>query len=282
MLGHGRDAVEVFAADAYGRVDLDGMRRRLDELDGAPAVIIGNAGEVNAGDFDPIARLADLAAEYRAWLHVDGAFGLFAALSPRTRHLVDGLERADSVAADAHKWLNVPYESGFALLREPDRLGAAFGMPGAPYLPAAGDPLGGYAVFGPESSRRARALPIWATIAAYGREGHRRMVERHLDLAQRLARQVRDSPDLELLADVPLCIVCFRARPVGVPEKDLDDVNRRLGAAIVADGRVLAGTTVYGGQVALRPAIVNWRTTEADIDLFVRVTSELVERVKVS
>jgi glutamate/tyrosine decarboxylase-like PLP-dependent enzyme len=275
MLGHGRDAVEVFARDGVGRVDLDAMDRRLTELGDAPAVIIANAGEVNAGDFDPIDALADLAARHGAWLHVDGAFGLFAALSPRSARLTYGIERADSIAADGHKWLNVPYESGFALVREPARLGAAFGMPGAAYLPGPQDPGGGFALYGPESSRRARALPIWATLAAYGRDGYRAMVERHLDLAQHLANRVDEAPDLERLADVPLCIVCFRARPPGVPDADLDDLNRRVGAALLEDGRVFAGTTVYDGRVALRPAIVNWRTTEADVDLFVDVVREL-------
>jgi glutamate/tyrosine decarboxylase-like PLP-dependent enzyme len=279
MLGHGRDAVEVFAADPVGRVDVAGMRRRLDGLDGAPAVLIATAGEPNAGDFDPVGDLAGLAAEYGCWLHVDGAFGLFAALSGRTVHLVRGIERADSIAADGHKWLNVPYESGFALIREPDRLGAAFGMPGSAYLPGPGDPAAGYGLFGPESSRRARSLPIWATLAAYGRDGHRAMVERHLDLAQRLARRVDEAPDLERLADVPLCVVCFRARPPGADEAALDDLNRALGAALIEDGRFFAGTTVYGGRVALRPAIVNWRTTEADIDGFVDVLRELLAQL---
>ena len=275
MLGHGRDAVEVFARDPVGRVDLDAMAHRLAELDGAPAVIIANAGEVNAGDFDPIEALADLAQRYGAWLHVDGAFGLFAALSPRTAHLTRGIERADSIAADGHKWLNVPYESGFALIQRPERLGVAYGMPGAPYLPGPNDPGGGYGLLGPESSRRARSLPIWATLAAYGRDGYRAMVERHLDLAQHLARRVDEAPDLERLADVPLCLVCFRARPPGVPEGDLDELNRKVGAGLLTDGRVFAGTTVYDGRVALRPAIVNWRTTEADIDLLVQVVREL-------
>ena len=278
MLGHGRDAVEVFARDEVGRADLAAMERRLVELDGAPAVIIANAGEVNAGDFDPIAELADLAGRHNAWLHVDGAFGLFAALSPRTARLVDGIERADSIAADGHKWLNVPYESGFALIREPARLGRAFGMPGAAYLPGPGDAGGGYGLWGPESSRRARSLPIWATLAAYGRDGYRAMVERHLDLARYLGRRVTEEPDLELLAPVALCIVCFRVAPAGVPEKDLDELNREVAAALIEDGRVYAGGTVYGGRAALRPAIVNWRTTEADVDLFVDVVRELGAR----
>jgi glutamate/tyrosine decarboxylase-like PLP-dependent enzyme len=275
MLGHGRDAVEVFSRDAIGRVDLAAMEARLAGLDGAPAVILANAGEVNAGDFDPIDALADLAARYGAWLHVDGAFGLFAAVSPRSAHLTSGIERADSIAADGHKWLNVPYESGFALIREPARLGAAFGMPGAAYLPGPQDPGGGYGLLGPESSRRARALPIWATLAAYGRAGYRAMVERHLDLAQHLAARVDEAPDLERLAEVPLCLVCFRVRPPGVPEADLDDLNRKVAAALLADGRVVAGGTVYDGKAALRPAIVNWRTTEADIDLLVDVVRSL-------
>ena len=279
MLGHGRDAVEVYATDKAGRVDLDAMRRRLDELGGAPAVLIGNAGEVNAGDFDPISGLADLAADHGAWLHVDGAFGLFAALSPVSAGLLAGIERADSIAADGHKWLNVPYESGFALIHSPQRLGTAFGMPGAAYLPGPDDPGGGYALYGPESSRRARSLPIWATLAAYGRDGYRAMVERHLALAQRLAGLVDAAPELERLADVPLCVVCFRARPAGVPSAELDDLNRRIGAALISDGRVYAGTTVYEGRVALRPAIVNWRTTAADVDFFVEVVRELTRRL---
>ncbi|MEV1289288.1 pyridoxal-dependent decarboxylase [Micromonospora sp. NPDC049679] len=278
MLGHGRNSVEVFARDAVGRVDLNALDRRLGEL-GAPAVVIANAGEVNAGDFDPVDALADIAERHGAWLHVDGAFGLFAAVSPRTAHLVRGIERADSIGCDAHKWLNVPYESGFAFLKEPGRLGATFGMPGAPYLPSADSPRGGYALLGPESSRRARSLPIWATLAAYGRDGHRAMMERHLDLAQRLAGLVDAAAELERLAEVPLCIVCFRARPAGMPEAALDEFNRRLGEALLNDGRVFAGTTVYGGRVALRPAIVNWRTTEADIDLFVDVVRELAARL---
>lgn len=119
----------------------------------------------------------------------------------------------------------------------------------------------------------------WATLRAYGRDGYRDMVERHLALARRLARQVDSAPELERLADVPLNIVCFRARPAGVGDERLDELNRRLGEALLADGRVYAGTTTYRGKVALRPAIVNWQTSEQDIDLLVEVVRGLIAKV---
>ena len=170
---------------------------------------------------------------------------------------------------------NVPYDCGFAFVREPARLSRALNV-GAPYLPAAGDPHPNFGFTAPENSRRARALAVWATLAAYGRRGHREMVQRHLALAQRLASRVDAEPELERLAEAPLNIVCFRARPQGVREERLDDLNRELGAALLADGRVFAGTTVYDGKVAFRPAIVNWRTRERDVDLLVDVLLELL------
>jgi glutamate/tyrosine decarboxylase-like PLP-dependent enzyme len=270
MLGLGRGSVRVLAEDAAGRLDTGSLERELASLDGAPAIVIGNAGEVNAGDFDPIERMADLAERYGAWLHVDGAFGLFARLTPRASRLAAGVERANSVISDGHKWLNVPYDCGFAFLRDPAPLHATFGFSAA-YLP--GDELPG-----PEASRRARSLAVWTTLRAYGRSGYRAMVERHLDLAQRLAERVDASPALERLAEVPLNIVCFRFRPPGVDESGLDELNARIGRALLEDGRVYVGTTRYEGRVAFRPAIVNWRTTAADVELIADVVVELGER----
>ena len=161
--------------------------------------------------------MADLAAEHGAWLHVDGAFGLFARLTPQASDLAAGIERADSVIADGHKWLNVPYDCGFAFVRDAARLPRSFNV-GAPYLPSPDDPRPNPGFLSPENSRRARALAVWATLRAYGRNGHREMVERHLELARHLASRVDASPVLERLADVKLNIVCFRAHPDGVPE----------------------------------------------------------------
>jgi glutamate/tyrosine decarboxylase-like PLP-dependent enzyme len=240
--------------------------------------VIANASEVNAGDFDPISQMADLAEAHSSWLHIDGAFGLFAAVSPRTSHLVEGLGRADSVIADAHKWLNVPYDSGFAFVKRPDLLPGAFGV-NAAYLVSPDDPKPNFNFLSPQASRRARSLAVWATLRAYGRSGYRAMVERHLDLAQRVGRRVADAEDLELLADVVLNIVCFRFRPPKAPESALNDLNTCLGAAVLEDGRVFVGTTDYGGRVAFRPAIVNWRSTEEDVDLMIDVIRELGARL---
>jgi glutamate/tyrosine decarboxylase-like PLP-dependent enzyme len=275
MLGVGRSRVQKLARDDVGRVDLDAMEAALRDLDAAPAIVIGSAGEVNAGDFDPLNDMADLAKRYDAWFHVDGAFGLFAGLSPRTRHLVAGVERADSVIADGHKWLNVPYENGFAFVRDQALLPAVFGS-GAAYLPDIDEPQPNWGYRGPEMSRRARSFPVWATLRAYGREGHRTIVERNLDLAQHLAATVDAAPDLERLAEVQLNVVCFRYRPDGSQDGPaLDDLNRRIGEAALTDGRVFFGSTTYGGRVAFRPALVNWRTREQDVDLVPAVVREL-------
>jgi glutamate/tyrosine decarboxylase-like PLP-dependent enzyme len=133
-------------------------------------------------------------------------------------------------------------------------------------------------MLGPEASRRARGLATWATLRAYGRAGYRAMIERHLDLAQHLAARIRARDDMEVVADVPLNIVPFRYRPRGVAPDALDDLNARIGRAVLTDGRVYMGTTRYRGMTVFRPAIVNWRTTEKDVELIVDVVRELGTR----
>ncbi len=278
MLGIGRDQVRQLTRDDVGRLDLEALEVALRALDGAPSLMIASAGEVNAGDFDPIDAMADLAERYGAWLHVDGAFGLFAGLSPRTEHLVRGVDRAHSVIADGHKWLNVPYENGFAFVRDPTLQARVFARDAA-YLPSMDDPQPSWGYLGPEMSRRARAFPVWATLRAYGRSGYRAIVEHDLDLAAHLARLVDESPDLERLADVQLNIVCFRSRPPGFPEDKLDELNRRIGEAALLDGRVFFGSTLYGGRVAFRPAPVSWRQRPEDMELIATVVRELATEI---
>jgi glutamate/tyrosine decarboxylase-like PLP-dependent enzyme len=278
MLGIGRAQVHKLSRDAVGRLDVEALETALAGLGGAPAIVIGSAGEVNAGDFDPIATMADLAERYGAWFHVDGAFGLFAALSDRTKHLVEGVERAHSVIADGHKWLNVPYDCGFAFVRDRSLQPSVFGE-GAAYLPALDDPKPNWGYLGPEMSRRCRAFAVWATLRAYGRTGQRAVVENSLDLAQHLATRVDEASDLERLADVQLNIVCFRARPPGFPDDKLDELNRRIAARVIEDGRVFFGSTVYDGKVAFRPAPVNWRNRPQDVDLIAEVVQELAGKL---
>jgi glutamate/tyrosine decarboxylase-like PLP-dependent enzyme len=274
MLGVGRGAVRVLAADDTGRLDVDALRRELDDLEGAPAILIANAGDVNAGAFDPIEAMADLAEGHGAWLHVDGAFGLFARVTPRTAELAAGIERADSVIADGHKWLNVPYDCGFTFLKDPDLLARIF-VASAAYLPEQDPARPNFGLLTPESSRRARSLAVWATLRAYGRSGYRTLVERNLDHARLVQRLVEEADDLELLDEVRLNIVPFRYSPPGSPESALDGLNARLGDALLADGRVFAGTTRYRGKLCFRPAFVNWRTRERDAELLVDVVREL-------
>ena len=186
MQGIGRNAVQRCAVDATGQLDRKLFAERLRQLDGQPALVVVNAGEVNAGYFDPVAEMIEMARQHRCWVHLDGAFGLFAALSDRTKHLVAGLEGADSITVDGHKWLNVPYDSGYAFVRDHGLLARAFRY-SADYLPTEDDPRPTPGAIGPESSRRGRSFAVWATLKAYGRDGHRRIVEHCLDLAQHFA-----------------------------------------------------------------------------------------------
>ena len=267
ILGIGRRQVRSFAS-------VDELARELRGLGGEPAILVATGGDVNTGAFDPIADMADLARDHDAWLHVDGAFGLFAALTPETRGLVAGIDRAHSAGVDGHKWLNVPYDCGAAFVHDAELHRGAVGASAA-YLGSEDADRPVYGNLAPEMSRRARSLAVWATLAAYGRGGYAAMVERHLGLARRLAARGDAEPELERLADVPLNVVCFRYRPAGVAEDGLDELNRRLGQAVLDDGRVYFGTTVYGGKVAFRPAIVNWRTRPEDVDLIVPIVREL-------
>lgn len=279
MLGIGRGSNKKFIADNSGRMDLKLLEDYLQGLKGAPAIIIGTAGEPNTGAFDPIEHLADLADKYGAWLHIDGAFGLFAKVSPTAKYLVKGVERAHSVSVDGHKWLNVPYDCGFSFVNDGRLLGKTFAY-NAAYLPDPDDPHPNMGSIAPESSRRARSLAVWATLNAYGKKGIREMVDKHIALAQRMGRLVDDSPVLERLAAVTLNIVCFRYNPGNFSEDKLNAINKELGEALLTDGRYYAGTTTYKGMIALRPAIVNWRTTEKNIDEFIDIIIELGKKAE--
>ena len=278
LQGIGRANLRIFSTDEFGHLDLAAMRKALNELDGKPAVIIVNAGEVNAGEFDPVNEVIELARQNNCWVHVDAAFGLFARVSPGSAHLVEGVEKADSVTVDGHKWLNVPYDSGYAFVRDHALLARAFRY-SADYLPAEDDPRPTPGAMGPESSRRARSFAVWATLKAYGREGQQRIVEHCLDIAQHFARQVEQAGELELMNDPHLNIVAFRYNPGGLDDERLYELNERLAEAILADGRFLVGTSKLGRRTVFRPAFSNWRTRHEDVEQFAAAVQELGQRL---
>ncbi|HEY6836766.1 MAG TPA: aminotransferase class V-fold PLP-dependent enzyme [Gaiellaceae bacterium] len=275
MLGLGRNQV-VDCSAPDGSFDLQRLEHALDER---PAIVIANAGEVNAGHFDPIREVVEIAHAHNAWVHVDGAFGLFARISPRVAQLADGVETADSVISDGHKWLNVPYDCGFAFVRDPAYLGAAF-TAGAAYLPEQDEERPVFGFMGPELSRRARCLSVWATLRAYGRDGYRAIVERCLDNAAHLARLVDETEDAELLLPAPLNIVFFRYRPPDAAEDELDELNLAIEREILKDGRVYLGTTRWNGVIGFRPAFVNWRSTREDAGLVLETVRDLGQRLR--
>ena len=279
MQGVGRGNLQVFSRDDAGRLDLPAYRSALEALNGAPALVVVNAGEVNAGEFDPVEEMIDIARQHNTWVHVDGAFGLFARISPRTEHLARGVERADSVAVDGHKWLNVPYDSGYAFVRDHGLMARAFRYT-ADYLPAEDDPRPTIGAIAPESSRRGRSFAVWATLAAYGREGQRCIVEHCLDIAQHLAELVKQAEDMELMREVGLNIVPFRYNPGGMSDAELDELNQKLGVRVLEDGRFLVGTSKLGRRTIFRPAFSNWRTRKQDVEEFLAVVRELGVKIR--
>lgn len=274
--GIGRANVQQFTLDDFGRMDLDAFAAGLDALAGEPALVIVNAGEVNAGEFDPVKEMIELARQHNCWIHVDGAFGLFAKVSPRTAHFVEGIEQADSATVDGHKWLNVPYDSGYAFVRDYGLMARAFRY-SADYLPDENSDRPTFGAIGPESSRRARSFAVWATLKAYGREGQRRIVEHCLDIAAHFADRVRATEGLELLNDPQLNIVAFRYNPGDLSDAQLNELNEKLGEAVLADGRFLVGTSKMGARTIFRPAFSNWRTRQQDVDEFADVILELAK-----
>jgi glutamate/tyrosine decarboxylase-like PLP-dependent enzyme len=256
LLGLGAETAILLPADDQGRMDPDALAKALAGND-SPTIVCAQAGNVATGAFDAFGPIADACSEHGAWLHVDGAFGLWAAAAPATRHLTTGVDRADSWAVDAHKWLNVPYDGAMAIVADSDAHLAAMSLAG-PYLVAdAGQRDNTNYV--PESSRRARAIPIYAAIRSLGRAGIAEMIERNCAQARRMAKQLSDIPGAEVLNDVVLNQVLVRL-PGG------DDANRTAVAALQRDGTCWLGGTTWNGEYVVRVSISNWATTDEDVD----------------
>jgi glutamate/tyrosine decarboxylase-like PLP-dependent enzyme len=252
----------VVSESADGPFDVPRLAMELERDPTTATVVLATAGDVNGGRFDPIRSVAALCERHGAWLHIDGAFGLFARASPRSADLLDGVEAADSVVCDAHKWLNVPYDCGILFVKRRSYLEGAFKS--APAFE--GHVQSALSDVSPENSRRARGVVLWATLNAYGRSGYQRLVERHLELAQRLSRQVVAAPDFELLLPTTLNVVAFRYRPPAVDQRDLDALNTCLGDMLTGKGVYVGTLARIQGNIGFRPVLLNWRTGIEDID----------------
>ena len=267
LLGLGRDRVVRVPADAEGRMRADS----LPDIEG-PAIVCTQAGNVNSGAFDPVGAICDAVRAGDVWVHVDGAFGLWARASSRRGPLAAGVERADSWATDAHKWLNVPYDSGLAIVRDAGALRGAMSVQ-ADYLPdrTRRDPY----EFTPEASRRMRGVEVWAAVASLGRDGIEELVERNCRQARRFATGLRDA-GCEILNDMVLnqVLVAFG------DDRVTGDVIR----AVQREGTCWCGGTRWNGRAAMRISVSSWATTAADVErslaAIVRVADDVRARAR--
>jgi glutamate/tyrosine decarboxylase-like PLP-dependent enzyme len=285
LLGLGTDQLRRIPVDSSWRIDVAALAERIasDRRAGVePLAVVASAGTVATGALDELDRIADVCRDERLWLHVDGAFGALAALSPALRPLLRGLERADSIAFDLHKWMYVPIEAGCVLVRDGDLLRAVFAPP-ASYLEqfARGIPSGPhrYSNLGPQLTRSFRALKVWFYIRAFGFEKIGRLVEQNVRQARLLERLVVEHPDLELIAPATLNVVAFRWRGSLSDEARIEAVNRELLMRLWESGIAAVSSARIGGRFALRAAFTNHRTRGEDVRLASAAIAALGETV---
>ncbi|MFZ0595439.1 MAG: pyridoxal-dependent decarboxylase [Flavobacterium sp.] len=246
-------------------IDIDDLEKNIQSLNGKPFILISSAGTVNTADFDDFEAIAKLREKYHFWWHIDAAFGGFAAVSDKFKHLVKGWEGADSITIDCHKWLNVPYESAFYLVNEKHMSFQVetFQNSNAPYL---GNPLENFNYLNvlPENSRRLRALPVWFSLLAYGKEGFQDIIENSAALALHFANAIIEDDNFELLAPIRLNNVCFTLKG----NQNQENVSKFL-TLLNDSGKVFMTPTVYQGRKGIRASFVNWRTTENDVKIII-------------
>ena len=269
LLGLGNRCGHRVDVDGQGRMLTAGLRDALDRTTG-PTIVCAQAGEVNTGAFDPLEDIAAICREAGAWLHVDGAFGLWAAASPTLRHLTAGAEHADSWATDAHKWLNVPYDSGLAFVAHPDAHRAAMRLI-AEYIVADPDAARDAMDWTPEFSRRARGFAVYAALRSLGRSGVAELVEGSCARARQFAAGAIELDGCEVLNEVVLNQVLFRFGD--------DETTNAVLAGVQASGEAWLGGTTWDGRAAIRLSVSNWRTSERDIDRTLAVFARAIAEV---
>lgn len=278
LLGFGHANLRKCPVDDEFRLDVSRLAARIAadrEAGFRPVCVVATSGTTNTGAIDPLQDIAELCAREGLWFHVDGAYGAFGILAEQARSLYAGLERADSLAADPHKWLFVPVECGCALVRDAQALRSTFSLV-PPYL-RDDKALPWFSEFGIQQTRGFRALKLWMTLQQVGEAGYRRLITRDVALARALQARLRARPDFEVLATGPLSVTCFRYAPAGV--RDLDRLNRHLLDILREEGQVFLTSTELHGRLALRACIVNYRTTETDLDHLLDAVAEAGQRV---
>lgn len=273
MSGIGRNAMtKIGTLPGREAVDIADLEKHLQQIN-EPVIVVANAGTVNTVDFDDLEAIGSLKQKYNFWMHVDAAFGGFAACSKKYNHFVKGINHADSITIDAHKWLNVPYDSAMQFTRHKQLQGKIFQNQAA-YV--GGEHLNDdFLHYTPESSRRFRALPAWFTLMAYGREGYREIVERNCALAMSLGKMIDGSGDFKLLAPVRMNVVCFTLNRQNL---SMELIQRFLNA-VRDDGRAFFTPTIYEGLPAIRAAVSNWQTLDKDIDIAFQALTDVIKKL---
>jgi len=283
LLGIGHAHLRRVAVTADWRMDLRALRQQIADDRAAglmPACVAATAGTVNTGAIDPLSDIADLCEAENIWFHVDAAYGGPAALLPELAELYRGIERADSLAFDPHKWMYVPVECGCALVRDSRAMRDAFSLV-PPYLRDEAA-LPWFSEFGIQQSRGFRALKLWFALKQIGVDGYRQAIARDIGLARTLQQRLRELPDFELVAAGPLSVTCFRYLPRAFSGNaaDGDRLNRRLLELVQSDGEVFLTGTELAGRFVLRACIVNFRTTEQDLEALIETVRMAGERVR--
>jgi glutamate/tyrosine decarboxylase-like PLP-dependent enzyme len=276
LLGLGADALRLIPVNANYEIEVDALRAALKQDRAAgfqPVCIVGNAGTVNTGAFDDLNALADICHDEKLWFHVDGAFGACVALSPESRALVAGMERADSLAFDLHKWMYMPYEIGCTLVRSEESHRRAFShtpdyLTHMPRGLAGGS--GWFSEYGVQLSRGFRALKAWMLIKEQGLKKYGRLIQQNIDQARYLEQRVKQAPELEVCAPAPLNIVCFRFVAPGKDDEALNGINQEILMRLHEQGIAAPSYTQLGPRWVIRAAITNHRSRREDFDLLVR------------